>query len=327
MCEVEHGMQARRISLRACLLCVSSMIHVSGHAASGSAPQQAPGSSGYVLRQDVQEVLLYATALDHRGQPVLNLEKNNVKVSEDNIPVVLTSFSRNDVPVSLSLVLDESSSMSDKRPAIAEAAIKLIQSSNPEDEVAVTNFADTAYLDQDFTNDKAKLDTALHKNTTASGGTALFDTMIQAADHLTQKAHRSKEVIVVVTDGRDNASATDLAAAVRRVQTANGPVIYAIGLLYGVPGSDAKRARRDLQSLADETGGIAFFPSSVQEVGQIAEQVAKDIRNQYTLTYHPRRSSTEQNYRTIKVEAKGADGERLQVRARKGYLYATRLHP
>lgn len=279
-----------------------------------------PPQPKFVLRQDVQEVLLYCTVLDRKGALVTDLDRTAFKIRENKLPATIVNFSHKDMPVSLALVLDDSGSMAAKRAATQAAAIDLIKVSNPEDETSVTNFADTAYLDQDFTRDLPRLETALNQSKTVSGGTALFDTLIGAAKHLTEASHHSKQVIVVVTDGRDNASAADLAAAIRSVQTANGPVIYTIGLLYDVPGSEARRARHDLQALSDETGGIAFFPASVSEVDRIAAEVARDIRNQYAIVYRPPVSAANEQYRTIAVEASASRHGSLQVRTRKGYI-------
>ena len=277
-------------------------------------------SSPFVLHQKVEEVLLYCSVLDHQGSPVVDLDRSAFTVLEDKAPVRITHFDHKDVPVSLSLVLDDSSSMKEKRAAVQIAAADLIRASNPLDETSLTNFADTTYLDLDFTGEFAKLQAALAQSKTVSGGTALFDTIISTANHLSRDAHHSKQVIVVVTDGRDNASEADLSAAIRRVQTANGPMIYTIGLLYDVPGAEARRARHDLLALSDETGGVAFFPSSVNEVDRIANQVAKDIRNQYTVAYRPPATSGAAGYRTITVAAASSSHGKLTVRSRKGYL-------
>jgi Ca-activated chloride channel family protein len=312
-----------RVSLTGILL--TSIVLPSG-AAQTATPSQNPNRQGnaekptFVLHENVQEVLLYCTVLDRKGNLVTDLDRAAFKVRESKSPAVITNFNHKDVPVSLALVLDDSGSMALKRAATQAAALDLIKASNPEDETSVTNFADTAYLDQDFTKDLSQLQTALGQSKTVSGGTALFDTLIGAANHLSEASHHSKQVIVVVTDGRDNASASDLNAAIRRVQTANGPVIYTIGLLYDVPGSDARRARHDLQVLSDETGGIAFFPASVDEVDKIAAEVAKDIRNQYTIAYRPPGSPANEEYRTIAVEASSPGHGNLRVRTRKGYL-------
>ena len=274
----------------------------------------------YVLHQDVREVLLYCTVLNRKGDPVMGLGQSAFKVFEGKQPVQVLHFSGEDLPVSIALVLDDSGSMSGKRAAVQAAALDLLKASNPDDETSVTNFADTAYLDQEFTGSLATLEGALGKNKTVSGGTALFDTVIGAANHLAEAAHHSKQVIVVVTDGRDNASAAGLADAIQRVQAANGPVIYTLGLLYDVPSMDARRARHDLQALSDETGGIAFFPASVDDVDRIAAEVARDIRHQYFIAYRPPATPAANGYRTIHVEASSSGEGKLSVRTRKGYL-------
>ena len=277
----------------------------------------------YVLHQRVEEVLLYCTVQDHKGQLVTDLERQAFTVQEDKKPVTITHFARKDVPVSLALILDDSGSMKEKRTAVQHAAMTLIKASNPEDETSVTNFADNPYLDQELTGDMSQLTKALGASSTISGGTALFDTVIAGADHLAASAHRSKQVIVIVTDGNDNASEADLTAAIRRVQRADGPVIYAIGLLYDAPGAQERRAHKELLSLAEETGGIAFFPSSVSEVDSIAAEVARDIRNQYTIAFRPAPNAAEDSYHSIAVNAAGSAMHSLTVRTRKGYLRST----
>jgi VWFA-related protein len=287
-------------------------------AQSESSPSQA--DQPYVLHQRVEEVLLYCTVVDHKGELVTDLTRQAFSVLEDKKSVPVTHFARQDVPVSLALILDDSGSMKGKRSAVQAAALTLIKASNPDDETSVTNFADKSYIDQELTGDVTQLSTALAKSTTISGGTALFDTVISGADHLSTSAHRSKQVIVVVTDGNDNASEADLTAAIRRVQRTDGPVIYAIGLLYDIPGSQERRARKELLSLAEETGGIAFFSSSVGEVDQIAAQVARDIRNQYTIAFHPSANEADGTYHSVAVAASASGRRGLTVRTRKGYL-------
>jgi Ca-activated chloride channel family protein len=293
--------------------------------AAGSQNSNGTESNGqtYIIHQRVEEVLLYCTVIGHKGELVIDLDRSAFKVLEDKKPATITHFARKDVPVSLALMLDDSGSMKEKRTAVQGAALTLIKASNPEDETSVTNFADKAYVDQELTGDVTQLADALGKNKTISGGTALFDTVIAGADHLATTAHRSKQVIVIVTDGNDNASEADLAAAIRRVQHADGPVIYAIGLLYDVPSSQERRAHKELLSLAEETGGIAFFPSSVSEVDRIAAEVARDIRNQYAIAFRPAANAASGSYHSVAVTASAASHSGLTVRTRKGYLRTT----
>lgn len=277
-------------------------------------------TGAYVLRSSVKEVLLYCAVFDSKGSLVTDLQQSAFRVSENKVAAPIVKFSREDIPVSLNLILDDSGSMKGKRASVQSAAITLMEGSNPEDETAVTNFADASYLDQDFTVDFQKLDVAVTQSKTVSGGTALFDTLIAGADHLTDAGQHRKQVIVVITDGHDNASAVDLQAAIRRVQAVNGPVIYSIGLLFDLPNHEARRARHDLEALCDQTGGMAFFPGSAADVDKVAAEVARDIRNQYTVSYRPPDDAAAGSYRSIAVQAVARDYGKLTVRTRKGYV-------
>lgn len=223
------------------------------------AQQPKPADSAYTLHQSVQEVVLYCAVLDKHGNPVLGLKRGVFQVMEEGHAATITHFSNKDEPLSIALVLDDSGSMQAKRAEVKQAAITLLQASNSQDETSITNFADTAYLDQEFTGDMARLQAALAQSKSVSGGTALFDTVIAAAEHSARSAHHRRQVILVVTDGRDNASLADLQADIQRVQMADGPVLYTIGLLYDLPAAESRRAGRDLATMAQQTGGSPFF--------------------------------------------------------------------
>ncbi|MGA7523438.1 MAG: VWA domain-containing protein [Acidobacteriaceae bacterium] len=279
----------------------------------------------YTLTRDVNEVLLPCTVVDQDGHLVQDLTESDFHVWEDNTPQTIVSFSHSDVPVSIGLLIDNSGSMRDKRPAVNTAALDLIRASNPQDEAFVVNFSDEAFLDQDFTSSIPKLREAL-SHVDSRGGTALYDAIVASADQLARGAKRSKQVLVIVTDGEDNASTLNLEQTIRRVQDLGGPVIYTIGLLFGEDGrgSGTHSARRALQLLSDETGGLAFFPRSLADVDSVAAEVAQDIRNQYTIGYHSTRAASLGGYRTVQVEARAPHHGKLYVRTRTGY-YPTPL--
>jgi VWFA-related protein len=128
-----------------------------------------------------------------------------------------------------------------------------------------------------------------------------------------------KQVLLVITDGADNASRLDLEQAIRRVQNLGGPVVYTIGLLFDTDKAEAARARNDLERLSQETGGIAFFPSSLQDVDAIAIQVARDIREQYTIGYRSSKAASVGGFRVVRVEASAPRHGKLIVRTRRGY--------
>jgi len=206
--------------------------------------------------------------------------------------------------------------MRDKRPAVNQAAINLVRASNPQDEVFVVNFNDEFYLDQDFTSQIPKLREALDK-IEARGGTALYDAVVASADHLKKNARLDKKVLLVVTDGEDNASRESLEQAVRRLQEESGPTVYTVGILDS--GGRQRRAKRALTALAEQTGGVAFFPKDLSEVDSITQEVAHDIRNQYTIGYRPKRPQNLGGYRSVKVEAHARGYKKLSVRTRTGY--------
>jgi Ca-activated chloride channel family protein len=272
-------------------------------------------SGAYTLHIDAEEVVLNCTVLDNKGELVNDLTKSDFKVFEDKALQKVISLQHQDTPVSIGLLVDNSGSMSTKRAAVAAAALDLVKASNPQDESFVINFSDQAYLDQDFTSDLGQLQNGL-SHLSLSGGTALYDTVVTAADKMERSATRPRKVLVVITDGDDNASKLTLDNAVHRVQDMQGPIIYSIGLLFG--GDKSRHAKRDLQALSSETGGIAFFPNTLKDVDSVAAEVARDIRNQYTIAYHSPQAPIG-GYHTVKVEAHASGHGKLTVYTRSSY--------
>jgi VWFA-related protein len=275
---------------------------------------------GYVLHADVEEVSLNCSVLDG-NRLVSDLKKENFQVFEDGVKQRIISFQHNDLPVSIGLVVDNSGSMSRKRPSVNKSTLDLIEASNPQDEAFVVNFSDEAVIDQEFTTDVNKLRKGL-SYIEARGGTALYDAVAASADELASHAKHPKQVIILITDGDDNASTIDLEQTIRKVRELSGPVIYSIGLLFGdedMSRSQVRDARKALETLSTETGGMAFFPKNIEQIDQIAAEVARDIRNQYTIGYHSTKPSTEPGFRRVEVRAEGKGQGKLIVRTRTGY--------
>jgi VWFA-related protein len=287
-------------------------------AATAPQNQQKPsGDNGvFVFRKDVDEVLLHATVVDDKQHIVTNLDKTAFTVLEDGKPQNIVSFRHEDIPVSIGIVIDNSGSMREKRAKVNQAALNLVRASNPQDEVFVVNFNDEYYLDQDFTNDLLKLKEALEK-IDAKGGTALYEAVVASADHLKRNAKLEKKVILVVTDGEDNASRETLEQAVKQLQQENGPTVYAIGILGDE--EHPKRAKRALEIITQRTGGTAFFPKNLDEVDAISRTIAHDIRNQYTIGYKPTNPRTSGGFRQIRVDARAKGHNKLVVRTKSGY--------
>jgi len=272
---------------------------------------------------NVDLVVLHTTVLDDRQRFADGLKAQNFRVFEDKVEQKLSVFKREDVPVSMGLVIDNSGSMRDKRPRVNEAAITLVQASNPQDEAFVVNFNDDFYLDldKDFTSSIADLKEALER-IDARGSTALYDAIIGSLDHL-KKASRDKRVLLVVTDGVDNASKNTLEKTIREIQKTD-TVIYTIGLLAKEEKKDAKRGRKALEQISQASGGMAYFPENVEDVHTICEQVAHDIRNQYILAYYPTNSRRDGTFRAVTVEVIPPHGRgKLVARTRNGYYAPT----
>jgi len=270
----------------------------------------------FVFRKDVDEVMLHASVVDDKQHLITNLDRNAFTVFEDGKPQNIISFHHIDIPVAMGIVIDNSGSMREKRAKVNQAALNLVRSSNPNDEVFIVNFNDEQYLDQDFTHDLRKLKEALEK-IDARGGTALYDAVVASADHLKQNARLEKKVIFLVTDGEDNASSETLEQAVKQLSLEGGPSVYAIGILGDE--DHPKRAKKALQILADRTGGIAFFPKTLDEVDSISRTIANDIRNQYAIGYKPSSPKKAGEFRQIRVEAKAKGHGKLIVRTKSGY--------
>src|SRR6185312_7222862 len=282
----------------------------------GVVGQVTKGDKGFVYRQQVEEVTLHATVLDQKHHMVTDLAQRDFTVYEDGQPQQIKFFGREDVPVSIGILVDNSGSMRTKRNAVTKAVVNLVQGSNPNDEVFIVNFNDEPYLDQDFTDSIPKMRDALERVDTR-GGTALYDAVYAAADHLAKSAKRQKKVLLVVTDGEDNESRMSLEEAIRAVQNDQGPEIYTIGIL-GDEGKQ-RRAKRALEALSVQTGGVAFFPKNLDEVDEISRDVAHDIRNQYRITYKPSNPQSNGGYRQVKVVAHAPGYRDLEVRTRTGY--------
>ncbi len=274
----------------------------------------------YTLQTDVYEVRLNAAVIDGQGRPVDNLTKDDFRVFEDGVPQQIASFRHEDLPVSIGILIDSSGSMYDKKEAVEQAALNLIKLSNPQDEAFLVDFSFEPYIDQDFTSDIRKLQQGLGY-LKSSGGTAMYDALLASADYLAKNAKRTKQVILLVTDGEDNASSASLEQAIRKIQDLDGPVVYSIGLLFGqdVDKREARHAQRVLQAISEQTGGVSYFPKSLREVDQITAEVAEDIRTQYSIAYRSTKPPSAGGYRQIHVEAKGKNTGKLQVRTRTGY--------
>ena len=290
-------------------------------------PQQIPGKQkGYTIGVNVDLVVIHTTVRDKGGRFVSGLKKENFKLYEDGIAQAITSFSQEDVPVSLGILLDLSGSMRTKIEQINKAALAFIRASNPEDQVFLVGFNEQVELLQDWTGEIDEITDALD-NTIVTGGTALYDAIYLGV----QKAHagvKPKKAIIVISDGEDRDSYYKLDEMVAKVQESDVQ-IYSVGFLNAIPDkglfgrwskSVPEKAHDALQRISEETGAKAFFPQKVSDVNAIVSEIAHELRNQYSIGYVSSNSARDGSWRRVKIALDPAVAASNQVRYRTGYF-------
>ncbi len=263
-------------------------------------------------------MVLPVSVANKDGKLITDLQQKSFKVFENGIEQPIKIFRREDVPISLGIIIDNSGSMREKRQRVETASLDLVRASNPQDEVFIVNFNDDPFLDVPLTSDIKKMEEGIAR-IDSRGGTAMREAIDSSMTYLKKEGHRQKKVLLVITDGNDNASTISLEKLVSRAQQ-NEVLVYAIGLLNEEERREARLAKRALDSITRDSGGLAFYPKSAAEVDALALQVAHEIRNQYTIAYSPTVQQMDGSFRQIKVTVNGP-GHPL-VRTRTGY-YAT----
>ena len=270
---------------------------------------------GQVFRSETRLVVLHATVTNGSGELVTNLEQRAFTVFENGKRQPIAIFRRDDIPVSLGLLIDNSGSMRSLRPKVEAAALAFARASNPQDEMFVLNFADKPRLDVPMTSDIRVLEAGIGR-VDSIGGTALRDAVERGEGYLRDHAKQDCRVLLVITDGNDNASATKI-DSIRQQAERDGTVIDAIGLFAGQESNRANTGRHELQELTAQTGGVVYFPTSVEQIESVAVDLAHQIRNQYTIAYAPIKQALDGSYRTIRLTVTGSD--HYKVRTRAGY--------
>src|SRR6266404_1580418 len=288
-------------------------------------PQPPPASQDETptFKAQTNQVVLHASVTDKNGKLLTNIPQSAFKVYENGVEQPLNLFRREDVPVSMGIIIDNSGSMRDKRTKVAAASMALVKASNPQDEMFIVNFNDDAYLDQPFTSDNKKLEEALDK-IDSKGGTAMRDAISMSIDYLKESGKKEKKVLLVVTDGNDNTSNETLERLVRKA-TQSEVLVYCIGLLTEEEPREAKKAKRALKSLAEASGGLDYYPKDLSEVERITPQVAHEISNQYIIGYLPTNAALDGTFRKINVVVNGYGHP--TVRTRNGYYASPAATP
>ena len=271
----------------------------------------------------VRRVVLYATVRGEDGF-VADLTADDFTILEDGKQQKLLEFQREDVPVAIGLLVDNSRSMLTRRDEVVEAAKTFVRATNPQDEIFVLHFNERlSYgLPQDvpFTADRALLGEALDRMQ-LDGQTALYAAIAEGLSHLA-KSNLTKKALIVISDGGDNVSRIKLDDVVKLADL-SGASFYGIGIYDP---DDGEADPRTLRNLANRTGGESFFPERLADVRSLCERIALTMRNQYTLSYSPSSVDTKPTYHRIEVKVKEPKKRKLTVRTRTGY-YTTPVTP
>ena len=303
---------------KAVVLAVLFFLAFSGFASS----QVAPPSNGrdqenFRISVEVDLVVLQATVRDRAGRTVTGLGERNFEVYDEGVVQPIRLFRHEDTPVTIGLVVDHSGSMREKLSQVTSAAQTFVRSSNPMDQMFVVNFNEKVSLGlagaMRFSSSADELGSAIG-NSPPAGLTALYDAIVEALEGL-KKGEWDKKVLIVISDGGDNASRGSLDRVLRMAEESNA-VIYTIGVFDE---TDPDRNAKVLRRLAHETGGEAFFPAELSETVEICRRIAREVRDQYTIGYSPT-DGKPGAYHKIRVTARSEEQGKLFVRTRAGYI-------
>ena len=251
---------------------------------------------------------IFVTVTDHDHRPVTGLKPEDFALSVDNTRVPVGEVAPDATPACIGILVDESGSMRQKLGAMTSAVDEFVRSGNPDNQVFLVLFSDDPYLEQNFTSDPAKIETAL-KRANARGGTAFYDSLIATADHLAENKACNKRVVLALTDGRDNESRKTREFTFHSLQESGTPLIYTIGVPDG-NGSISGAGRQTLEFFAKMSGGAAFFADSSGDIRKAAHKVLEDLGSQYRISYDASATSSG----NVKVMVHVTDRKDLAVR-------------
>lgn len=268
-------------------------------------------------------VVLHVAVKDKKGGYVGGLGRDAFRVLENRRPQEISFFNNQDAPVTVGLLIDASGSMAPNRTMVIAASMAFSKAMNPQDEFFVLGFNEDIHAplpaDKPFTNSEPALRVALVQAIKARGQTAIYNAVNAGLDYV-QKGGFERQVLIVLSDGGDNASATTRAQVLANAQASNA-VIYTIAL---VDPMDAEADPGFLKQLSESTGGVAFRPKSAVEIEEILQRVARDIRNMYTIGYVPAEAAASRErkeaLRRVAVDVRLPTGQKLAVRTRRAYM-------
>jgi Ca-activated chloride channel family protein len=282
-------------------------------------------NDGDSVKINTELVQLDVNVVDQNNNPVYDMTKADFTVFEDKVKQELDNVSREEVPLSFGVVIDTSGSMRSKLQTITDASAGLIKQMKAEDEAFIAQFKAEAELEQEFTRDKGELEEALNR-LYVGGSTSLLDAIYATAEYASQKGRQRRKAIIVISDGLETTSAIkekEVQDAMKEYEVQ----LYLVGFVDeedeaggGIfKRSRAKKARELLVRLAEDSGGRAFFPKEISEMTAVAQQIAKDLRTQYVLSYYPNNQVRDGAFRSVRVVVNQKDNRKLIARTRQGY--------
>jgi Ca-activated chloride channel family protein len=274
----------------------------------------------------VDLVMLYASVIDKNNHFVSGLEQQRFRILEDGAEQKIESFAQEDVPVSMGIVLDLSGSMRGKIEQVNRAALAFLKAGNPGDDFFLIGFNDDVELLHDYTGDIDEISDAL-ENTVVAGKTHLYDAIYLGVEKARAGA-KTKKALVVITDGNDDTSYYNLKELTAKIQESDVQV-FCVGFLDDLPNkgifsrwsnSEAKKYHDALVHISEETGGNAFFPREASEIQNIVHEIAKDLREQYSIGYFSSNTARDGAFRTVKIEFTEKKNTEMKIRHRRGYF-------
>ncbi len=281
---------------------------------------------GDILRINADLVQLHVRVIDRNNRPINNVTQNEFQVFEDGVKQPIEYFTREEVPISYGLAVDTSGSLRTQLATVLEAGKTIINANRPGDETFLVRFVgrDNTETVQDFTASKEALADALDNMYTEGGQSAVVDAVYLSAEHVAEykkgdDSDRRRRALIVITDGEDRNSYYNQEQLFARLREEDVQ-IFVIGFVNEldkeaglIRKSPRQKAVNLINRLASETGGRAFFPESLSELPQIANEIIRDLRTQYVIAYNPTNKTTDGTFRTIKVTVEQPSGSDKRI--------------
>jgi Ca-activated chloride channel family protein len=298
-----------------------------------SSPTPTPDPSGEefdpneTLKINTNLVNLNVRVIDRNNRPIGDVRQDEFRVLEDGVPQPIEFFSKEEVPISYGLAIDTSGSLRSQIDKVIEAGKVLVTNNKQGDETFLERFVDSEHIEtvQDFTADRNMLEDALDSLYVEGGQTAVVDGVYLAAEHVAQYkkgddlSDRRRRALIVVTDGEDRSSYYKQDQLFARLREEDVQ-IFVIGFVNELEkeGSLIRKSPRDraislLDRMAKETGGRTFYPTSISELPKIAQEISRDMRTQYIISYNPTNKSLDGTYRSIKVSVADVPGHEKRI--------------